>query len=334
MFADDGLYTVTVTVLDNQGGDDIESFVVAVSNSAPTLSLAANQTVTEGRTLDLSAIGAPPLGVFIDKGKLDTHVATVDWGDGSPIEVPQCSPSMAQALWVRRTSTPSAGIYTVTVKIDDDDQGTTTQTFTVTVEDPVPQTFVVDTLTDEDDGNYAAGDLSLREAIRLANENIGAADTINFAPGLTAGGVSTIVLSLGELTIADSLAINGPGADLLVIDASGNDPTPDQNNGDGSRVFRVDDDNFNADKVVSIDRLTLVGADATGRLGGGAVFNAEQLTISNTTIRDNAASGQGGNFEDSGGAISTWDAKLTIVNSTITANSAGRPGRWCVQLRK
>ena len=40
--------------------------------------------------------------------------------------------------------------------------------------------LVVDTLADENDGNYSLGDLSLREAIGLANGSIGA-DTITFA---------------------------------------------------------------------------------------------------------------------------------------------------------
>ena len=46
-------------------------------------------------------------------------------------------------------------------------------------------------------------------------------------PSLTSGGPATITLTQGELKITDSLTINGPGANLLTIDASGNDPTPD-----------------------------------------------------------------------------------------------------------
>ena len=59
-----------------------------------------------------------------------------------------------------------------------------------------PQTFVVDTLVDEIDGNYSAGDFSLREAIGLANANFPVADTISFAPALTGG---TIVLQHGAV---------------------------------------------------------------------------------------------------------------------------------------
>ena len=82
----------------------------------------------------------------------------------------------------------------------------------------------VNTLSDTVDIND--GVTSLREAI-FATNLVGGADTIEFAPSLTAGGPATILLTQGELKITDSLTINGPGANLLTIDASGNDPTPD-----------------------------------------------------------------------------------------------------------
>ena len=73
----------------------------------------------------------------------------------------------------------------------------------------VNETLTVDTLVDEIDGNHSAGDLSLREAISLANGGSGA-NTIAFAASLTGGGPATINLtSLGELAITDSLTING-----------------------------------------------------------------------------------------------------------------------------
>ena len=49
-----------------------------------------------------------------------------------------------------------------------------------------------------------------------------------------------ILLTHGELVISGTYQIDGPRADLLTIDAAGNDPTPMTNNGDGSRVFNVD----------------------------------------------------------------------------------------------
>ena len=61
-----------------------------------------------------------------------------------------------------------------------------------------PLTPMVDTLIDEDDGDFSPGDLSLREAIGVAQAD-SSIDTIEFASGL--GG--TIQLQLGVLDISD-----------------------------------------------------------------------------------------------------------------------------------
>src|SRR5215831_12554994 len=83
--------------------------------------------------------------------------------------------------------------------------------------------ITVNTLVDENDG-IAVGGISLRDALAAAAFG----DTINFAPALTASGPATILLTHGELAITKSLTLNGPGSNLLTIDATGNDPTPDQ----------------------------------------------------------------------------------------------------------
>jgi hypothetical protein len=181
--------------------------------------------------------------------------------------------------------------------------------------------LVVDTLVDESDGNYGVGDLSLREAIGLANGSVGA-DTVAFAASLTSGGPAEILLTQGELRIVEALTINGPGADLLTIDASGNDPTPTVNNGDGSRVFHVDDGTASA-IAVSISGLALTGGDMGN--SGGAIRNAENLTITNSTISGNSAGTTSFGFY--GGGIAHFFGNLTVTASTISGNSTfGRGG--------
>ena len=49
------------------------------------LAVTDDQTVDEGQPLDLTGNGNPILGLFVDNGTLDTHTATVDWGDGSGV---------------------------------------------------------------------------------------------------------------------------------------------------------------------------------------------------------------------------------------------------------
>jgi hypothetical protein len=183
--------------------------------------------------------------------------------------------------------------------------------------------ITVDTLVDELDNSILDGDISLRDAIAAAM----AADTIDFKPELTAGGPATLTLTLGQLAIAKSLTINGPGANLLTIDASGSDRTPGMNEGNGTRIFNINDGNLMPDKMVTIRQLTLTGGDdsAPGLLGGGggAIYSAEKLTVESVTITDNATTG-------SGGAIVSKSifsgASLKVVDSTISVNSSGADG--------
>jgi PKD repeat protein len=137
---DNGDYSVTLKITDS--GDEpstasrTESLVV--QNLRPVLVVALDQQVDEGTLLDLSALGAPPLGLFIDKGILDTHTATVDWGDGSAIELPTIFAAAGSgALGGTHTYTDD-GVYEVIVTVTDDDGGSDTQSFFVTVDNVAP----------------------------------------------------------------------------------------------------------------------------------------------------------------------------------------------------
>ena len=195
-------------------------------------------------------------------------------------------------------------------------------------------TFVVDTVVDESDGDFSANDFSLREAIERANAQPGH-DVITFSPALTG---QTIALSLAasarsSLEITDSVEIQGPGSDLLTIDGSANDPTPDDNNADGLRVVNVTANN------VAISGLTITGGDVNDR--GGGLMNAGQLELTDVTFRDNHARGGGGLFSSGnlqlrqslvsgnesnsslgGGGIGIAGGSATIQDSVIRENEA------------
>ncbi|KPG00112.1 hypothetical protein IP87_03475, partial [beta proteobacterium AAP121] len=83
VYADNGNYTVTVTVNDQQGqGNSIESgsFTANIANIAPTIPLFGNTTVEQGQvyTLDLGSVNDP--------GDDDVTEYRINWGDGSPVE--------------------------------------------------------------------------------------------------------------------------------------------------------------------------------------------------------------------------------------------------------
>ncbi|MEO2047557.1 MAG: hypothetical protein ABGX16_13405 [Pirellulales bacterium] len=95
--------------------------------------------------------------------------------------------------------------------------------------------ITVDTFVDEADGSIVDGDISLRDSLAVASSG----ETIDFDPTLAG---ETILLTLGELAITSSVNLDASAvAGDLTIDASGNDPTPAADNGDGSRVFNIND---------------------------------------------------------------------------------------------
>ena len=156
--------------------------------------------------------------------------------------------------------------------------------------------FIVTNLNDSGTG-------SLRQAILDAN-TAPSADTIDFDTLLSGG---TITLTSGELLIADDLTINGLGAENLTV--SGNN---------ASRVFNVDDGDFENNIDVVIDGLTIADGFAEGdffsaRQGGG-IFSLENLTVTNSTISGNTA-------EEEGGGIF---GRVTVTDSTISGNTAFR----------
>jgi CSLREA domain-containing protein len=175
---------------------------------------------------------------------------------------------------------------------------------------PSDLNLLVDTLTDESDNNHGRGDLSLREAIELANL-YPSTDTIRFDPALTAAGPATILLARGGLQITGDLSINGPGAEMLTVDASGNDPTPTIDDGMGITIFRI------GGGSAAIRGLTLTGGDS--RFAGGAIFSFGNLTVVDCIIVDNAARGIS---YDGGGGIYSPRNSLTVVRSIISGNSA------------
>lgn len=124
------VYTIRVAVVDDDGGFGSEITTVTVRNVAPVLTVAVDQTIDEGATLDL---GGGQLGSFTDVGTLDTHTATVDWGDGTGTQSVVVDQGTGFGSLSASHVYADNGTYTVTVTVIDDDLGSDTRTFEVTV---------------------------------------------------------------------------------------------------------------------------------------------------------------------------------------------------------
>ncbi|HBO43183.1 MAG TPA: hypothetical protein DD670_04460, partial [Planctomycetaceae bacterium] len=156
VYADNGEYTVTVTVEDDAADSDVhyaeESFAIVVSNVAPSFSVAGDQEVTVGELLEIENVA-----VFSDPGfnnplniggeVEETFTYMINWGDGTPeqtgtvtnIVMGQPNVLTTGSLDASHTFTtmPVAGHYVVTVTIRDDDGGTATEQFLVVVHEPI-----------------------------------------------------------------------------------------------------------------------------------------------------------------------------------------------------
>lgn len=158
-------------------------------------------------------------------------------------------------------------------------------------------TFIVNSISDSDDGTCDFAHCSLREAIHAAN-NAAGADTITFSLMPSA----TITLSGSQLPlITDTLTIDGGTAVNLTISANYL-----------SRVFEI-----GSGTAVNITTLTL--SDGVSNDGGAIYNNGGILIISYSTISGNLAHIRGGGLNNAGGT-------MTIDKVTITDNMSSLDG--------
>jgi hypothetical protein len=160
-----------------------------------------------------------------------------------------------------------------------------------------------------------SGPGSLRQALIDADDG----GTITFAP-LPAGGdspttVFTITLTSGQLIIDKNITISGLGANVLIVQRDAAAPA--------FRIFLVVPGH-----TVTIQGLTISNGLAQGggsASAGGGIYNDHSiLTVNgcllsgNNSVPSNSYGGGGINSDGSSG-----NAALTVINSTLSGNSAG-----------
>ncbi len=130
VYADNGVYLVTLAVKDAPGASSVARFAVSVANAPPLITAAANQTVQQLISSSLD------LGSFSDAGANDGPWAiAIDWGDGAV--------SVAAAATQGGIPSPvhaysSAGSYVASVKVTDKDGGAALASFRVVVLSSAP----------------------------------------------------------------------------------------------------------------------------------------------------------------------------------------------------
>lgn len=162
---DDGTYTFRLTVSDGDlsATDDVS---VTVRNRAALISSAAVAPTDDGLVALTTA--------FTDAGVIDTHKATIDWGDGAP---PDVNPVPADGTgWGSLTAAHvyrAVGPHTVRVTISDDDLGEAKASadVTITKAGPPPPPAVTAVWADAATGSGLAVTGSGTEVTGLTHSN-------------------------------------------------------------------------------------------------------------------------------------------------------------------
>lgn len=117
-YVDNGTYTVTVNITDAEGAADSTTFGVIVNNVAPSLAdVDVNPTLSSVSTEAITASVN-----FTDPGVLDSHTATIDWGDGA-ITAAVINENDGAGSASGQHVYDSPGVFTVTVTVTDKDGG-------------------------------------------------------------------------------------------------------------------------------------------------------------------------------------------------------------------
>lgn len=157
-----------------------------------------------------------------------------------------------------------------------------------------PTTFVVNNTGDSGTG-------TLRQAITDANNNTGS-DSITFDDTVFSS-PQTILLG-SPLSITDNLTITGPGSNLLAVDGGG----------------AVQVMNSSA-SILNLSGFTIQDGSSTS--SGGGLLAGGTITMDDMVFNNNTASGA---FSSGGAIFLNPSASLTLSNSTISGNTAGRSG--------
>jgi hypothetical protein len=125
-YADNGVFTITVVVTDDDSGSDSDTIELTVNNVAPVVSAGADASLNEGDTFTRN-------GSFTDPGN-DAWTATVDYGDGGGAQ-PLALSGKTFSLSHKYNDN---GTYTVIVTVTDDDGASDTDDVTITVDNVKP----------------------------------------------------------------------------------------------------------------------------------------------------------------------------------------------------
>ena len=225
-----GTYPITVRVTDDGPGtlDDTQSFTITVDedNQAPVLAAIADQTVTEGATVQFTASATDA------DLPLQTLIYSLDAGAPTAATI---DPSTGAFTWTTAEA-DGPDVYTITVRVTDDGPGALddTQSFTITVDEdnqaPVLASIADQTIIEGATVQFTA----------TATDADLPTQTLTYSLDAGAPTGATIDPSTGEFTWTTAEA-DGPGVYTITVRVT--DDGPGALDDTQSFTITVDEDN-------------------------------------------------------------------------------------------
>jgi hypothetical protein len=173
----------------------------------------------------------------------------------------------------------------------------------------IGKTYIVNTDSDDNDGDITNTETSLREAVEnAAILTPGALDLITFDNAIFTS--DKTIIQGSTLTINTEVHITNSTGKSITLAA----------NAPGFRPVTIDNAASSTISVL-IDGLTISGGDITTVDGGGVLVGQnDNVTFRNSTITNNKTDAEGGGI-----AVNTGGT-LTLVNTTVSGNSSAVGG--------
>ena len=281
-------HTITVQASDGAGGTSSASFTIAVNNVAPqNVNAGADQTVNEGSAVNLS-------GSFSDPGSADTQTQT--WS-----VVASNGQTIANASGGGFSFTPNDnGTYTVTYTVVDDDNGTTSDTVVVTVDNVAP---VITTLTINSS---------------VINENGSVTISGNFTDAGSADTHSVLIGWGNGETFSVALVVQSNGSGTFTATHQYLDDNPTGSSSDPYTISATvtDDDggvSVSSTVHITVNNVAPVAGAITAPLDPVAVTNVISVSANFTDI----------GTLDTHSAVWNWGDSSTSIGAVTESNGSG-----------
>ena len=322
-YANDGVYTITLDVTDDDGGSATATIDVTVLNAAPELSLALDQAnINETGSVLLS-------GSVTDAGLVDAHTVVIDWADGAPTDSVSVIDGRFSASHIYADDNPSgssADLYSIQVTAIDsaDASSSVTDSIDLTVNNLNPVLLSVSNTASRFTDAIGPGELVTASA---EFDEPSAADTftvtVNWGDG-TVDNTPTVTFDptngIYRVTAQHTYSVDGRYPitfSVLDDDLGSAESTVDAiiTSPGANAVPVIDNQTFNIseDTAAGTDIATVVASDANTPQGDMLLYSI----VPGSLERTDAVTGSAAAFPVDVFAIDSATGTLTLANPVL-----------------